>query len=430
MYKLHLSFIFVCCLALLICCTKNSDPKPGSQGKKLTKAEIIQHAKEWYEKHHSGVNGARSATAGNPDWAAAQADLVNDIQVASVPTYINMVTGTVKQQIILTDANGFTSSRIVEIIPDVTYYSNTAFTSRYRNFTGTVKVYMSGNVLRNTLSYTNGLKSGSVVSRTIQPTLAASVIEGIELNEVEIIAPSLSSQSGYIVVNLTPSIVNNPTTVPVSMYPSNWGSGTAPGNYVVQDLGNHLKDPCLSATLNTLLNGNCKTWLMQLINDMFGAGGNFNINFEEKTALQMPGVNFMGFMDLASSSFNGEPTGPNRSGNITIHLNVDSLKGASKELQAAIMLHESIHAIFSARGLNALSQHELMAESYRDKISESLREYFPNLSATDAAALSWEGLQFTYDWNMASLRGVPSLSNIVNTISKYRKAEVGTPCPH
>lgn len=430
MYKLHLSFIFVGCLSLLICCTKNSESKLGNQSKAPSKADIIQHAKEWYEQHHSGINGARSTIAENPDWAAAQATFINDIQVASVPTYINMVTGTVKQQIILTDANGFTSSRIVEIIPDVTYYSNTAFTSRYRNFTGTVKVYMSNNVLRNSLSYTNGLKSGSVVSRTVQPTLASSVMEGIELNEVEIIAPSLSSQSGYIIVNLTPSIINNPTIVPVSMYPSSWGSGTAPGSYVVQDLGNHLKDPCLSTTLNTLLNGNCKTWLMQLINDMFGAGGNFNINFEEKTALQMPAVNYMGFMDPASSSFNGEPNGPNRSGNITVYLNADSLKGASKELQAAVILHESIHAIFFARGLNALTQHDLMAESYRDKISESLQEYFPNLSATDAAALSWEGLQFTYDWNMASLRGTPSLSNIVNTISKYQKAAVGTPCPH
>jgi hypothetical protein len=190
---------------------------------------------------------------------------------------------------------------------------------------------------------------------------------------------------------------------------------------------NKLKNPCLAATLNTLINGNCKSILMQAINQAFGASGNYTIQFEELPASQMPGTDFLGYMNSSKTSFAGSAQNPYMSGTVVIELNVDSLSGASKELQAAVILHEALHGIFTARGLSALQQHDLMSEIYTAQIKAGLLEYYPTLSDGDASALSWVGLQWTYEWSMFAARSFGA-TEVLRTIQKYLKGLSGTKC--
>jgi hypothetical protein len=71
-----------------------------------------------------------------------------------------------------------------------------------------------------------------------------------------------------------------------------------------------------------------------------------------------------------------------------------------------------------------------MAEHYRSKIAEGLKELFPGLSDSDAAALSWEGLLETYEWSVVKLRSMQDQTNtaynIIQTVLDYQKLVKGT----
>ncbi|WP_142683865.1 hypothetical protein [Chitinophaga polysaccharea] len=72
-----------------------------------------------------------------------------------------------------------------------------------------------------------------------------------------------------------------------------------------------------------------------------------------------------------------------------------------------------------------------MAESYRQKIAEGLKELFPALSDTEASALGWEGLVKTYQFTSIQVKDLQNYTgtalNIMKIIVAYQIGQKGTP---
>lgn len=211
------------------------------------------------------------------------------------------------------------------------------------------------------------------------------------------------------------------------MYPSGWGNGSTPGGYSFNQFTNNVTNPCVSATLNSIINGAARSILIQAINDTFGAGGDYDITFDGLPATSMPGTNFLGYFNTTKSHFAGSVDNPYMTGTAVIELNIDTLSAASKELQTAVILHECLHVILASRGLNSFAQHEIMAEVYTNQIADAIQALYPGTSASDAAALAWTGLQMTYQWNTWEIRSFAPAA-VKTVIANHLKGLAGTKC--
>ncbi|MVT10596.1 hypothetical protein [Chitinophaga tropicalis] len=438
-YVSLIAILFVACLSLTNC------QKETTSGKKvsLTNEEIIKRARNWYEKNHEAHQSAGTRTIiadETPDWSSAIVlAAVADIQVTAVPSYVDNNTGVVKQQIIITDGTEYVN-RIVVATPTTAYSSSTQFSNRFATFTGTMQFQNENGTPLGSLSYSGGRGNGSVITslnRSDISTVAPRSIERIDLAEVEIIAPSLSNNysPGTVVLVVAPSLVNS-VTVSIPLYPTSWGSSSSgtTANVSVNNIRNQVQNPCTSGVINDLLNKGLKNKISKLINRIFGGNGNLDITFREKPATDFPS-SVLGELDTQDTQFFGQRTDPTFGGEVYINLNRDSLAGKPKELLATVVLHECIHAYLAQRGNpRLLLQHDLMADSYRGDIAQALKELFPSISDTDAAALSWEGLTETYAWNLNQLRDIQALHpeniayNQIITLLSYQNGIKGTKC--
>lgn len=134
-----------------------------------------------------------------------------------------------------------------------------------------------------------------------------------------------------------------------------------------------------------------------------------------------------------SSSLYGKTSGSIY--NIEITLNTNLLAHASKELIIATLYHEMIHALFDARKTQTNDplkwgeafQHTIMAATYVDQMSSSLRQIFPSLSKDDADALSWGGLEETNAWKLMDPKIANEILLKADQFDQTHKA--GTRCP-
>lgn len=116
-------------------------------------------------------------------------------------------------------------------------------------------------------------------------------------------------------------------------------------------------------------------------------------------------------------------------GLITIALNECALQNASQEYVAATIYHEILHAYFFAHDRNSgLTQHSDMANKYINAMTNTLMEYFPNLSYQDAEALSWRGLENTQAWQDLVQNDPGRALDIEYLNNKHKRGDWGTKC--
>jgi hypothetical protein len=189
--------------------------------------------------------------------------------------------------------------------------------------------------------------------------------------------------------------------------------------------------------VNRLLTAQLKNWVSQTVSKVFGGSGNFNLIIKEAPRGSMPqstnGSIIYGHYNPQESTF-GMRNGVVMGGTLVIDLNVDDLPKVPQELIALVIMHETLHAYLVVRGgPDLLLQHSTMAQTYRAKMIEGLKELFPTMSDADASALSWEGLQETFEWNMNKLRDYQNMNpnnptyNILKTLLDYQDNLKGTP---
>lgn len=107
------------------------------------------------------------------------------------------------------------------------------------------------------------------------------------------------------------------------------------------------------------------------------------------------------------------------------------MPGKPKEFIATAIYHEIIHGVLAINQVHNVSQHETMAESYRQKIAEGLKALFPAMNDEDANALGWLGLVKTYQFSSLKMKDLQNYTGIVFDIQQivlaYQTGQKGTP---
>ncbi|HEU0226912.1 MAG TPA: SprT-like domain-containing protein, partial [Arachidicoccus soli] len=139
---------------------------------------------------------------------------------------------------------------------------------------------------------------------------------------------------------------------------------------------NNITDDCLKALVQSVINGDSETNpFSNILKTTFGTSSDINITF-----IQYNGTN--------ETHIDGRTGGSQY--HLEIKLNLAALDYSSNENVTATIYHEIIHAYLRTIGVNGEStQHDIIANGWREAMSDQLQEDYPNLSPTDADALAW-----------------------------------------
>ncbi|HVI43488.1 MAG TPA: hypothetical protein VM802_01405 [Chitinophaga sp.] len=198
------------------------------------------------------------------------------------------------------------------------------------------------------------------------------------------------------------------------------GTGGATGTmHVTEIIKSQIKDPCISSALDIALTGGVKNSIATTFNQLFASSTDYEISFLD------------GPLDEATDGITKTITRYK----IEITLNSAILPNTSKEFIVATVLHEAIHALYDAQGMEAQAprlsfsehvQHNLMAWKYVSQISTVLRNIFPTLGQEDADAMAWGGLESGLFWRTLD-RSTANKYLLIN--QEFRnKGQRGTRC--
>lgn len=164
------------------------------------------------------------------------------------------------------------------------------------------------------------------------------------------------------------------------------GGGSSSGtNGDNKTLVNNVENPCINSVFNTHSSRISHFIVFAMSNENMYQPMNFLFTGSESLPSGTSG-------QLTSMYING-------SGVLTfdILINRPMLSEASQEKILQTYLHEALHGVLLAKGIqfSNIIQHDAMANYYRDMIQSELKLAFPSLSNSEAYALSWSGLQTT-----------------------------------
>lgn len=146
-----------------------------------------------------------------------------------------------------------------------------------------------------------------------------------------------------------------------------------------------LENPCITSVYNIMQggNGNAKSRLLSFVNSYFSDNDVINLRIQD------------GYHFSDSSIYGRWETNINYP--LSYYINLDTkLSNTSKEFRALVMLHEMYHGYLYVKGfdVNNNYNHSLFM-TLRSHLANEVKLLFPNLSQTDADALSWFGLHET-----------------------------------
>lgn len=165
--------------------------------------------------------------------------------------------------------------------------------------------------------------------------------------------------------------------------------GTVPDLPAMRDIINNIKDPCLKAVVDDLINKNIAGKIGEIIAQLEG-DDNVIINFVDSMYTTNNRPAMMGSIFTRGSKLV----------ETSIILSKTALGGTTKENAATAIIHEVIHAYFAytqKRQLGTL-EHQSMANNYVAPIAVFLSEAY-GISARDATALAWSGLDDAESYN-------------------------------
>lgn len=196
--------------------------------------------------------------------------------------------------------------------------------------------------------------------------------------------------------------------------PGSTGNNNNNSTSIAKEIKNNLNNDCLSGQLNAHASN---------ISSFIGANSGENLyrpskfNFSENSSFG-PGKTG----ELVKSYLDNDNVL-----NFDIQINSSHLPNYSKEMIFQTYLHESLHGVMltDGRSWNGILQHEELANAYRNSIQSELRSTFPNLSSSEAEALSWAGIQFSQAYiNLPRWKK----TEIENKLADFQNGNSGTYC--
>jgi hypothetical protein len=206
----------------------------------------------------------------------------------------------------------------------------------------------------------------------------------------------------------------------------NRGGNTTPTPLIDPHITNEVNDPCIKSAVSKVISGSATNEFTQILNGDF-----FKEDYQSLT-----------FTEYSDGSVEEIKVDGRREGgmyNQKIKLNLAALDNASQEYMVATIYHEIIHAQLVSQGIrDEIVQHEIIATSWRQKMSDQLRIDFPNLSQRDADGLAWGGLGDTTQWQTMfnnDLRNNTGITGAIQAVNDNHKnvnnstnGNYGTPC--
>ncbi|MCZ4244565.1 hypothetical protein [Pedobacter punctiformis] len=177
------------------------------------------------------------------------------------------------------------------------------------------------------------------------------------------------------------------------------GGNTGFQSCAQKEIRDSVKNACIKNALTLALSRNAVNEIKTLFYDAFGSNKNYNVVFADGSLSSTT-------KDATTKTLLDPITGIITS---TITFNTDVAGIRSEQYAVSTIYHEMVHAelrkLFPEDSQGKIlipSQHEYMAQNFVDKIMASLKSVFPNLSDTDAWALSWGGLKQTSFFDLLS----------------------------
>ncbi|WP_143305989.1 hypothetical protein [Chitinophaga vietnamensis] len=199
------------------------------------------------------------------------------------------------------------------------------------------------------------------------------------------------------------------------------GAGTGTGNIILYDIINNLQSPCLINSVHAVNNGVLKNTVSTILCRIFDQPDNFNIRFYEASLADSIDGDTKPFTNSSGTSISYNM-------DITLNSKLVTQFHSSQEYIVATILHEVLHAYFSAKNYNPIVDHNEMGLFYIDKMSAALREIFPSLSDEDATALAWGGVHESYSWSELVRNAPLKAIDILNKNKSYKTSDLGTKC--
>lgn len=198
---------------------------------------------------------------------------------------------------------------------------------------------------------------------------------------VVITAPPPSSDPVFTLPDF-PSGPDYPSFPADPGYPSPVGGGGGDSNPSI--ITNRIKDPCLKAIVDNLLNKNFQDKMSEVISNL-ATSTKLNITFDDAEYTS----------DGAAA--NTHDVAYDKDSHyllIFVTLSHDKLLGTSKEYATTAIIHEIVHGFFSstAGGISIDKPHEMMADSFVSPMASYLTQLYPDLSIQNATALVWSGI--------------------------------------
>jgi hypothetical protein len=196
-----------------------------------------------------------------------------------------------------------------------------------------------------------------------------------------------------------------------------------------QTVTNHITDDdCLRHKVDEAIAKNITFNLGESMISIFNTNTDFNLNYFDApgTSFSPSTVDGITHTDHESSQIiSGRSI--ITSMDVSITLNQSGLQNASQEYVTATIMHEAFHAYLTYTH-TLLNQHLDMARNYFSTMSAQLKAIYPNLSQTDADALTWGGLEVDALSTYSSLSQTEK-NNIEITNKNYKSGKSGIPCP-
>lgn len=414
----RIAFLFTL-LSILSC---NKDSLLDQSSIKKSKFDNLLLLKNWYISDYTNKNADNNENFIKSNAVNSLEEKLKIIEINWTLTYLNHDSANIKSYttpIIFDNKTGenielVTSVKdenvkgvFIKYIPDSSYFLIHKNPGQLINFSGIIKIYnKSGDFLKSFY-----FKNGQKIDNNIAKATTKSFLECDNCTLPEVIVTSTYSlynnNNHYYIMIFYIDFTSDLTPI--------FAGGTNIYAGLVESIDINIKNPCISSVWDNIYSNAKQSQVMSYINSQFGFNENCNLNINDVPNL----TNKYSHEVLGLTNYS------RGNGSLTVNISLNSSTDQTQESIAATILHELIHGYIASQNIFQTSEEAISNITYVNWMASSLMSLYPNLSITDANALSLAGLENTSYYNSLD----KSLTDSYKLIStNYEAGNLGTKC--